>query len=664
MLAQDDAQTEEFIDRLILDTDEDTDYEALLDQLYQFYQHPINLNKCDREELSSLQLLSESQLNQFFKYRNNFGKLISINELQAIPEFTPNDIRQLKPFVIITERKSNSNLFKRIKDEKNKYMFFRYQFVPETKEGFIEPEDSSKQHYFGDEAKLLYRIKISHSRDFSFGITLEKDAGERLSWSSKNKTYLADFFSWHFTLYNQGKLKALSIGDYQMQFGQGLLLSGGFQMGKGSESVQGMRRSSRGILPYTSTAEFGYFRGIAASYEFIKNTEFTTFVSRKNIDATIKSTDEGEQYASSISQTGLHRTENELARKHQIEETVTGYHFRYKLPFLELGNTTTFTKYNLPIQRETSDYNQFAFNDNKLLNTGINYSLYWNNLSFFGEAAISGHKGKGIISGVLAGFGRNMEMALVIRNYNRYFHSFYGNAISEASTAHNEKGIYWGIKLKPIKKWTVSAYYDTFKFPWLRYQADAPSGGYEYLGKIAYKPSKQLELYAQYRFENRSRNMSNEANKFDQVIPVKKGDTRFNIKYQVNKQVSIQSRIQFSDRNQEQLNSKGLVLIQDIVWDLKKVKLAARVASFDTDDYNTRQYAYEKDILYAFSIPAYYGEGIRNYIMLKWKLMKQLDCWARYAATRWYDREIVGSGTEEIQGRKRSELKFQMRYKF
>ena len=662
--AQDNTDIDAFIERFIPDSEEEIDYEELLNNLYQNYQQPLNLNKCNRDELSGLQLLSESQLNNFFKYRSKFGTLLSIHELQAIPGFNPDDIRHILPFISITEKKSNKSLFNRIINEKNKYMFFRYQIVPETKEGFIETEDTTSQKYYGDLAKLLYRMRISHSRDFSLGFTFEKDAGEKLNWSPKNKTYLADFFSYHFTLYNQGKLKALSIGDYQMQFGQGLILAGGFQMGKGSETVQGIRRSSRGLLPYTSTAEFGFFRGIASSFELSKNIEVTTFISRKNTDGTIEVSEEEDKYISSNSQTGLHRTSNELARKNNLGETVTGYHLRYKLPFLELGTTTTFTKFDLAIKKEKNKYNQFAFSGNQLLNTGINYSLYWHNFSFFGEAAISGKYGKGLISGVLAGFGRQLELALLYRNYNKYFHSFYGNALSEASTAHNEKGIYWGIKLKPIRKWTISAYYDSFQFPWLRYQADSPSDGYEYLCKVTFKPSKQLLVYAQYRFENRGRNMKENESKFDFVTPVEKIDTRLNLDYKVNKIISLRSRLQFSKRTQLQLESKGFVLLQDIVLDLKKVKLAARVATFDTDDYDTRQYAYEKDILYTFSIPAYYGEGIRNYLMIKWKLNKNIDCWSRYAITRWYDRDTIGSGTEEINGSKRSELKFQIRYKF
>jgi len=659
--AQDEADTEALVDRFLPDAEEESDLESMIDLLYQYYQQPINLNKCTRQELADLQLLSEGQLAAFFDYRNRFGNFISLLELQAVPGFDPSTIHKILPFVHITEKQSAQSFWQRVKEEKNKYFFVRYQSIPEQKRGYRSDEGNG---YLGSNARLLYRLRMSHTKDFSLGFTLEKDAGERLRWSRANKTYLSDFISWHYTRYNLGKLKALSLGDYQIQVGQGLLLAGGFQLGKGAETVQGLRRSTRGVIPFTSAAEFGYLRGGAATLEVAKNTQLTTFFSSKNLSANIKTDSIIGDHASSISQSGLHRTATELGRKQSLSEISGGYHLNYKLPFLEIGTTGLFTQYGLPIQRRPSDYNQFEFAGQRLINTGFNYSFYWQNFSFFGEAALSQGKYLGLISGVLAGFGKHAELAFVYRNYHRGFHSVYGNALSEGTRANNERGLYWGIKLKPFKKWTLAAYYDNFQFPWLRYQADAPSSGFEYLARLGYKPNRQLRCYLQYRFENRERNLKDNTTAFDFLVPVVRKDWRFNLDYKASKQISLRSRIQYSERMQGNLYSEGFALMQDIVWDFGKLRVAARAAFFDTDDYDTRQYAYEKDVLYAFSIPAYYGEGVRNYLLLKWRPIKNIDLWARYAITRWYDRNTVGSGLEEIDGPRRSEIKLQMRCKF
>jgi len=663
IFAQDDVPIDAIIDCFLPDAEEEGDYEGIIDLLNQYYQNPINLNKVDRQELSDLQILNENQLASFFDYRKQFGKFISITEIQAIPGFDLVTIRNLLPFVKIEDRQGSQSFWKRVKEEKNKYFFIRYQTTPELKRGFTKNVENENR-YEGDASKLLYRLRISHSKDFSLGFTLEKDAGEPLQWTKKNNTYLTDFVSWHYSRYNLGKLKAFNIGDYQLQIGQGLLLAGGFQLGKGAETVQSLRRSTRGIIPFTSAAEFGYLRGAAATIQIAPNTTLTSFLSIKKLTANQQIDSLGNSFVSSISTTGLHRTKTERERKNTLREITAGYHLNYRLPFLEVGTTGLVTNYNLPIRRNPSDYNQFAFNGNQLLNLGLNYSLYIDNFSFFGEAALSNSNYLGLISGVLVGLGNKSELAFAYRNYHRQFHSIYGNAISEGTRANNEQGFYWGIKMKPIKKWELAAYYDRFNFPWLRFQADAPSGGYEYLGRLTYKPNKKLTYYLQYRYENRDRNLRDNDTSLDILVPVTRTDWRANLDYKANEIFSLKSRFQYSQRKQGNLHSEGVALMQDIVCHIQRFRIAARVAIFDTDDFDTRQYAYEKDVLYAFSIPAYYGEGIRNYLLIKWKASRKLDFWARYAVTRWYDRDTIGSGLEEIEGNRRSEIKLQLRCRF
>jgi hypothetical protein len=110
---------------------------------------------------------------------------------------------------------------------------------------------------------------------------------------------------------------------------------------------------------------------------------------------------------------------------------------------------------------------------------------------------------------------------------------------------------------------------------------------------------------------------------------------------------------------------KGLMIFQDIQYVPTKIPLniSARIAWFSTDSYNSRVYAYENDLLYTFSIPAYYGSGFRTYLNLNYKIAKNIDCWFKIANTSWNDRDIISSGYNEIQGNNKTELKFQLRVK-
>ena len=87
------------------------------------------------------------------------------------------------------------------------------------------------------------------------------------------------------------------------------------------------------------------------------------------------------------------------------------------------------------------------------------------------------------------------------------------------------------------------------------------------------------------------------------------------------------------------------------------------MALFDTEGNENRQYAYERDVLYAFSIPAYSGRGIRNYLLVQYRMSRKVDIWARIARSTFYDRNEIGTGLETIEDDRRTEVKLQLRYK-
>ena len=251
--------------------------EDLFESLYQNYLNPINLNKVTREQLASVYILSEKQLNSFFSYRQKVGNLLSIYELQAITDFDLRTIYKLIPFVAV---KPDGLSFGTLTDGfggSNQYLLLRYAQILETKKGFTEPDSRSKVRYEGSPFKLYARYKMYSQKDFSLGFTIEKDEGE---------SQLTDFKSFHVQLQNKGRWKNITLGDYQLQLGQGLVSSAGFYIGKGSETVLTTRRNQLGVRPYTSTLENNFFRGIAATYQLGK-FDIIGFYSRIKRDANV-----------------------------------------------------------------------------------------------------------------------------------------------------------------------------------------------------------------------------------------------------------------------------------------------------------------------------------------------------------------------------------------
>jgi hypothetical protein len=253
---------------------------------------------------------------------------------------------------------------------------------------------------------------------------------------------------------------------------------------------------------------------------------------------------------------------------------------------------------------------------------------------------------------------------MIYRNYSKDFHSQYSNAFGENTRNSNEKGLYWGIKLHPIRKITIAGYYDAFSFPWLKYRVDAPSKGYEYMGRINYKPTKTILLYAQYRQESKEMNQNDNTTPIDFLVSTTRKTYVFNIEYPAAKYIFLKSRVQGSNFRQTNAPTFGYTIAQDVTIDFGRWKASTRFALFDTDDYDNRQYVYEKDVLYAFSIPAYYGRGTRQYVLLQYQISKKLELWARYARTNIRNEKKISSGLEEINKPQRTEVKVQVRYKF
>ncbi|WP_161890231.1 ComEA family DNA-binding protein [Pontibacter russatus] len=654
--------------------DANVPYEDFYETLFQYYQRPLDLNRATPEELASLYILSRPQIASFFSYIAENGELLSIYELQAIPGFDLLTIRRLLPFVQVQDAGLQADqrpLWQRMIGEDNNALILRYERTLQQRRGYMPLDTSSRAttRYLGSPEKLYMRYRISHARDYSFGIAAEKDAGEAFTWSPGTRRYGFDYYTAHLQLYNRGRFKAIALGDYQLQIGQGLLLSSGYSVGKGSETIATVSRASVGIRPYSSVLEYAFLRGAAVTYN-LGRIDITGFYSNKRVDANLQTQLDTlaafDDFFSGIQTTGFHRTPTELANKHRVREQVYGTTASYQSRdrTLNLGLTALGTHYSSPIQKAGAPYQRFEFGGTNNYNLGTHYSYTWQNVYLFGETAMSKSGGIGSVNGLVANLSNHIELAMLYRYYARNFHSFYGSAFSEGTRNMNEQGLYTGIKIRPYAKWEVTAYYDRFRFPWLRYLVDAPSYGHEYMVRLYFKPNRESGLYAQMRYESKGRNVAENATPMDYVAQTDRRNYLIHFETAATKIITLKSRVQFSTYSHESPRTKGYLIAQDVNFSFDRVRLSTRYALFDTDSYDTRQYVYERDVLSAFSIPAFSGKGSRFYALLQFRPHRKLDIWLKYGVTHYRNQNSVGSGLDTIEGPARSDVKAQVRYRF
>ena len=128
----------------------------------------------------------------------------------------------------------------------------------------------------------------------------------------------------------------------------------------------------------------------------------------------------------------------------------------------------------------------------------------------------------------------------------------------------------------------------------------------------------------------------------------------------------LKSRVELARYSINDAVKWGYTVYQDFQYKPVNIPLTfnARIAVFETESYDTRIYAYEPDILYGFSVPAYYGRGSRLLLVLKYSASRNLAFWFRIANTYYADKADLGTGLDAIKGNNRTDIKLQVRYKF
>jgi len=679
-----------------LDDESDVDFTTLFDVLNGYTQRPLNINKASIEELATMQLLSDVQVNALRRHIQRTGPLLSIYELQVINGFDMATIRMIRPFISVGSQEQRSRpTLKQILDGGNSEFIVRSVTSIEERAGFrdrtnifgqeyIDPDgeialdfndnqvvDSLRQNgrvYLGSPYQLYSRYRFKYRNNVSFGITAEKDAGEEFFRGTQRDGF--DFYSAHLFLRDVGPLKTLALGDYVAQFGQGLTFWSGLGFGSKSAYTMNIKRNARGLLPYASVNENLFLRGAAASYQFNK-VELTAFYSKKKLDANVdletNDLDPDVLIISSFAQDGLHRRPLELSKKDAIDERIIGGNLKYKHKALSLGFTAAHVDFGAELVRSTQAFNQFEFQGSSNSTVGTDFSWVYKSLNAFGEFSRSANGGTAYLAGVLFSPDKIVSMSLLHRNYDRDYHGLNSVAFAEGSNAWNEKGTYIGLEIKPKRAWTLNAYYDQFAFPWLRFQVDAPSAGNEWLIQLTHRVNRSIEMYARVRRQDKARNSTLTTEGIDPLIRVEQTNYRFDVKYKVSRSITLRTRLEGIDFDRDdRALQHGFLIYQDFIhrplgspW-----QFTSRLALFDTDSFDARIYAYENELIGVYSILPYSGRGMRWYGMARVKIKRRVDLWVRYGTWIYNDRDTFSSGLQEISTNSRSDLKVQMRIKF
>ncbi|MDR1380420.1 MAG: helix-hairpin-helix domain-containing protein [Tannerella sp.] len=653
----------EYIEELQEDSEENSEsIETLYEDLSQLSENPLNLNLVTMEELRRIPFLSDIQILNILDYQKKQGGFVSIYELKNIPFLDMPIIELILPFVYVDEsgREPPLNIKNILKYGKNELML-RYDRCLNEKKGYGEYPDSiltkyPNRKYVGEPFYSSVRYAYSSGNRLQIGFLAEKDAGEAFL-NREHKGF--DYYSVHAFLKNVGRIKSLAVGDFKMSFGQGLVVSNDFTPSRSSILSQAERRNN-GFRRHYSTNENDFFRGAATTLSLGK-IDVSTFFSTRKVDATAE-----DHTISSFKKDGMHRTKGDLEKKHNANILTAGGNIRYTGTELLVGLTALTCSFgNSTVEPEPRPYNKFHFRGKHNTNIGIDYRWRRGKVVVYGETALSQNGAAATLNALQWSASSGIRALILYRYYDRRYQAFYGNAFSQGSAVQNEEGVYLSMQWSPVPYWSFSGYADFFRFPWLRYGTDAPSSGKEYMIQANFNRIKNTVVSVRYRFRQYEKNITLEHESL--IEPADRHRIRLQVTHRQSDIMTFRTTIEGNayDENVSSA-SRGWVISQNAGWKNPEspVQLDAYVACFKTDDYNSRIYSNEKNMLYNFSIPSFYGEGIRLSAVLRYNFTPGLYLSVKAAWTHYYDRNTIGTDAEEIAGKDKTDLYAQLRWKF
>lgn len=633
--------TEETLDNILQEPNEETDNSNLYEIFEDLLKNPVDINKADLSELQRIPSLDLSTAKIILAHRNTYGYFFSTNELYSIHNISKDLIDKIIPFLKVSKAvEKNVSPEEETKKRKNYSIEMRNRVLEDIQErrGFTENK------FAGSKYKIYNRVLANYQNKIELGLLTDKDPGEK----SFN-----EFTSFHLAIKNLGLIKSFIAGDYYLEFGQGLTLWSAYGFSKGADAIYPVKKRERKVQPYRSSTENNFFRGAAATIS-MSNFSISAFYSKNNLDANIDSSTE-EILSTPID--GLHRTELEINKRKTVQETMAGASLNYSIEnALDIGVLYYHSAFSHPfypnsiydIQGDNFNYYSFSYNS------------YIKKINAFGEFSYNGTS-VASLNGIEISISKNFSFITSIRSYPKNFNNLHGFGFGERSgKTKNEFGIYNGIKWR-TQIGLLNFYFDQFKFPYATFDNPVPSEGNEFLIDLTSKPIRKLET--RFRYKNEKKEITSTFNDSKILVNRLRQSFRAEIIYNVSKYLRLKGRFEYNKIFIKELgiNEEGYLMFQGLRFNASnKINFYTRIIVFKTQSFNSAVYEYENDLNGILTNRAMFDEGMRWYFIVRYRPIKVLTLSCKYAETYKPNKKFLGSGYSEIEGNLDNKLSVQL----
>ena len=612
---------------MTLEDVESASLETVYDLLCELEQHPLDINSLTRETLEQFPFLSAQQIEEIIEYRDRYGPLKSVGELQMVRSLDYAQRRLLSYFIYIGDEQERG--FPKLDDIAR---YGRHELMATARIPFYRRKGDDGT-YLGDPYRHWLRYQFTYHDAVKAGFVGAKDAGEPFFTGRNRWGY--DHYAFYLQLRGLGRLESLCLGHYRISMGMGLVMNSDFSLGKVA-MLQNLGRASTGLRAHSSRSD-NFLQGAAATLNLGKGLRLTAFGSYRAIDATLNK----DGTAATLLNTGYHRTAAEMDKKHNLNMMKAGGSLSYQYGGLHIGLNMAYSQLSRELKPNTS-------------------ALYRKNYpqSLSGETAIDKAGHLATINTASIRLSDTWSMMALQRFYAYSYASIDAQSFSEGGRVQNESGVYLGLTWRPSPSLRLDAYTDFAYFAWARYQVSQSSYNWDHLLQGTWQ-HRRWTLDARYRLRLKQKDNADKT----ALDSHPEHRLRLGISYAGGGGFGTHTQI---DGGYYAYGEKewGMMISQSLSYEGRRLRLNGGVGYFHTDSYDSRVYLYEKGPLYNYGLASFYGEGIRYWLMARAAVGQKLTLTAKIGVTDYFDRSTIGSSYQQIDASSMTDMDLQIRWKF
>lgn len=596
------------------------------DALEYFRENPIRLSKATVKLLAQLPSITNStakQLVLLIKWNPGY----ELSQLRDSLMLTQEQWRILE---LCTTSESKTQLSKK----KSGITYrARSNIQLNQQEGF---KDST---FVGSPLDLFQRLSYD-SDDIRANVLTNKDPGEQK---------LTDFVSGYLSIIAT-KSTSVILGDYNVEAGLGLLCWKNFGAGKGPDVLGPPVQFGSGILPYRSTIDYRFNRGIAVSQSLNLGSADMTFRGWYSRLPRTASVDSGRNIITSFDIDGQYRTETEIVKRNSAIESNIGFNTEFRSDKFVVGGSVLMLSYDKEV---VSNSVSTLLGKNGILSS-VYCMISSENYSILAEVMRDAQGNLGVKSG--AEFkSKTFTTTLNYRLYSPQLRSPYGYNFGEFLSPNNESGIYASLLWRATSGVQLLLYTDIYRSLLPQSGMDIPTRGVDIFSELRWKISSATFLTFRYRSESKIDKMTLPPpldTLGSQAYMLTRSVGRFEVQHTIRNILRFRTRIEASRTEFESLRptEMGLAIFGEVNYDIsERIEIGGRFGSYVTDGFASAIYQYELSAPGLFQTVAVYESGSRSFLYFKWKALDFADVWLRYSSTTRNNTSGFGSGNTTIE---------------